>query len=224
MMNFKMIGLKTVLTAAIVATGVVAAASAEALVIAGKANYSATNTLPTTLSVDNEFNNGDLTGGFTDVSGLLVNSVEINAGSPISGFNANYGATSAFLSNFKYKDGTGEEDAVLNLLAGNQIIHTIVNPVGPSLLTSTADFNFTGEIRSLSGKLLGTAIGGFSANRNVNAAGRIVTSNFSLDLDATPVPTPALLPGLLGLGAAALRKRKGEEVEAEAVEAEAVKA
>lgn len=220
MMNFKMIGLKTALTAAIVATGVAAATSAEALVIAGKANYSATNTLPTTLSVDGEFNNGDLTGGFTDVSGLLVNSVEINAGSPIPGFNANYGATSGFLSNFKY----GGQNAVLNLLAGNQIVHTIVNPIGPSLLTSTADFNFTGEIRSLGGSLLGTAIGGFSANRNVNAAGRIVTSNFSLDLDATPIPTPALVPGLLGLGAAALRKRKGEEVEAEAVEAEAVKA
>lgn len=32
---------------------------------------------------------------------------------------------------------------------------------------------------------------------------------------ATPVPTPALLPGLIGLGVAALRKRKSEQVAAE---------
>ena len=32
---------------------------------------------------------------------------------------------------------------------------------------------------------------------------------------ATAVPTPALLPGLIGLGAAALRKRKAEKIKAE---------
>jgi hypothetical protein len=31
--------------------------------------------------------------------------------------------------------------------------------------------------------------------------------------DTTPIPTPALLPGLLGMGVAALRKRKAEVVE-----------
>jgi hypothetical protein len=34
---------------------------------------------------------------------------------------------------------------------------------------------------------------------------------------ATAVPTPALLPALLGMGAAALRKRKGEAAEPEAM-------
>jgi hypothetical protein len=37
----------------------------------------------------------------------------------------------------------------------------------------------------------------------------------------TPVPTPALLPGLVGLGLSAWRKRKGEEAAAEAVEVKA---
>ena len=32
----------------------------------------------------------------------------------------------------------------------------------------------------------------------------------------TAIPTPALLPGLIGLGLGALRKRKSEEVETEA--------
>lgn len=31
--------------------------------------------------------------------------------------------------------------------------------------------------------------------------------------DTTPIPTPALLPGLIGMGLAAMRKRKGEQVE-----------
>jgi hypothetical protein len=40
---------------------------------------------------------------------------------------------------------------------------------------------------------------------------------YSLNLTSTPVPTPALLPGLVGLGVAALRKRKGEGAEKETV-------
>jgi len=31
---------------------------------------------------------------------------------------------------------------------------------------------------------------------------------------ATPIPTPALLPGLIGMGIAAIRKRKAEPAEA----------
>jgi len=39
-----------------------------------------------------------------------------------------------------------------------------------------------------------------------------------ISIAATPVPTPALLPGLVGLGIAALRKRKSEEIEVETAE------
>lgn len=38
-------------------------------------------------------------------------------------------------------------------------------------------------------------------------------SHISVFKSATPVPTPALLPGLIGMGVAALRKRKGEAEE-----------
>jgi hypothetical protein len=38
-----------------------------------------------------------------------------------------------------------------------------------------------------------------------------MTANYSAVFSATAVPTPALLPGLLGLGAAAWRKRKSQE-------------
>jgi len=53
-----------------------------------------------------------------------------------------------------------------------------------------------------------------------NTSGSIVVSpntglSFTPVTPPTAVPTPALLPGLLGLGAAALRKRKAEQVKAE---------
>ena len=35
----------------------------------------------------------------------------------------------------------------------------------------------------------------------------------TINADATPVPTPALLPGLIGMGVAALRKRQGDRSE-----------
>ena len=44
------------------------------------------------------------------------------------------------------------------------------------------------------------------------------TSGSSFSGDITAVPTPALLPGLLSLGVAALRKRKTEESDVEAAE------
>jgi hypothetical protein len=40
-------------------------------------------------------------------------------------------------------------------------------------------------------------------------------TNYVWKLDAQAVPTPALLPALLGMGAAALRKRKDEAAEPE---------
>ncbi len=195
---------------AVMATGTTLAgiSPAQALIVSGKPLYNPTNTLPTTLSVDGEFNNGDLAGGFTNVSGLLVNSVEIKAGSALGApFNANYGATSAFLSNFQY-NGVA---AVLNLLPGQKVIQTNTFS-GADFLTSTVDFAVVGEIRALlGGALLGNAIGGLSANTTF-VGGVLNSSNFSLDIKATPVPTPALLPGLLALGAGVLRKRKSQEV------------
>lgn len=49
------------------------------------------------------------------------------------------------------------------------------------------------------------------------------TISFNIDninVDAAPIPTPALLPGLLGMGIAAMRKRKCEQAEQGAETAE----
>lgn len=42
---------------------------------------------------------------------------------------------------------------------------------------------------------------------------RIRPTSFSTTIESTPIPTPALLPGLVGLGVAAIRKRKNETAE-----------
>lgn len=47
---------------------------------------------------------------------------------------------------------------------------------------------------------------------NLSGEGFVTISNFNV----TPVPTPALLPGLIGMGVAALRKKRGEAEESEA--------
>lgn len=45
----------------------------------------------------------------------------------------------------------------------------------------------------------------------------VVTNDFNYTLSVTAVPTPALLPGLIGMGLAALRKRKAELEQPETV-------
>jgi hypothetical protein len=79
--------------------------------------------------------------------------------------------------------------------------------------------NFTSATRyTVTGDLLGNLISGNSilgvATLNVNRSSVSNQANFFVTGE-TAVPTPALLPALLGMGAAALRKRKSEGSEAE---------
>lgn len=50
------------------------------------------------------------------------------------------------------------------------------------------------------------------------AGNPVVTNDFNYTLSVTAVPTPALLPGLIGMGLAALRKRKAELEQPETVQ------
>lgn len=80
----------------------------------------------------------------------------------------------------------------------NGFFTQLTDNAGANSQSGTASFNV----------LLGD-IFGFEVQTTDNIAGRATAtiSNFSAP---EPIPTPALLPGLIGLGAAALRKRKGE--------------
>jgi hypothetical protein len=46
-----------------------------------------------------------------------------------------------------------------------------------------------------------------------SAATAWLTDNLTLDVDVVPIPTPALLPGLIGMGVAALRRQRSEEAD-----------
>jgi hypothetical protein len=59
---------------------------------------------------------------------------------------------------------------------------------------------------SFAGQTIGVRYQATGANGNGS-------SKLAGTVSATPVPTPALLPGLIGMGVAALRKRKGEAEE-----------
>lgn len=69
-----------------------------------------------------------------------------------------------------------------------------------------------------------TGLGNGTGSLTTSGSGDFTSADgtsYSSGIRGTSIPTPALLPGLLGFGAAALRKRKGEavtEAEAEAVE------
>ena len=53
-------------------------------------------------------------------------------------------------------------------------------------------------------------------NQSTDSQGGEATPVLVANGSPTAIPTPALLPGLIGLGLGALRKRKSEEVETEA--------
>ena len=91
----------------------------------------------------------------------------------------------------------------------------VYDPFGYSLngtFFQLTDSTLEGQSGSASFNVVLGDIFGFEVQTDDNVFGRgsATISNFSAP---TAIPTPALLPGLIGLGVAALRKRKAEAVE-----------
>jgi len=83
--------------------------------------------------------------------------------------------------------------------------------LNPGLFTGTftnGGFNLT----TVAGPLFGQFMFGntTAANGTLTAFQTASNSGYTISLTATPIPTPALLPGLIALGAGVLRKRKSE--------------
>ena len=98
-------------------------------------------------------------------------------------------------------------DFITGLASGTYTLNTFNltrGSVGP-LTVFAADY--TGVFNNNLPGGIGTLVSGNLALNNGNG--------FSSTVTGPPIPTPALLPGLMGLGVAALRKRKGEGSEAE---------
>jgi hypothetical protein len=96
------------------------------------------------------------------------------------------------------------------LLASNPLSFDLVSFVYDTTTATTT--SLTGFFRSGADEI--GAVGRFTTQLDIANP-----SSYSITLTAVPtpaIPTPALLPGLLGLGAAAWRKRKSEDAAVEA--------
>ncbi len=118
-------------------------------------------------------------------------------------------------------------DLILNGTSTPWNLNSVVVPPflsGLGIVPNGGSFNLTSfSLTQLSNDFFGGVFTGIFANGTAgtgtftsqSANFLTVGTSYSAAIDYVAVPTPALLPGLLGLGVAALRKRKGEGSEAE---------
>ncbi|MEA5466125.1 PTPA-CTERM sorting domain-containing protein [Leptothoe sp. PORK10 BA2] len=90
---------------------------------------------------------------------------------------------------------------------GNPILENIDIPGGDGLDTGAGTFDFTSVLLP-SGNIWRFYAPELDDDYTI--------ASLTINAEADPIPTPALLPGLIGMGVAALRKRRGEASEADA--------
>jgi hypothetical protein len=111
----------------------------------------------------------------------------------------------ASLISFSYSDPTAGSFTKTNLGSFQFVIGTTPTTSAFAFVTQSAD-----GLRSFTGGVVdANNVGGLSTSDNLSVRPR-QTTNPSLRFPtlATAIPTPALLPGLVGFGIAALRKRE----------------
>lgn len=224
-MNFKSIGLKAAVAAAVVAGSTFAVAPSQAATF-GSVTFGGQNELK---SVKGDKNTHIATIVFND--GVL----NINAGS--GSFSSFVGGTATFISktvetnqtnlnNFiTFKTADLSKTITFNLTA---FLDPAYTEIGSELDFKNPKPDTNGQFQArISGFLnpgaspvddKNSGFNTFKFDSQVDA----FTNVTSIKLATTPIPTPALLPGLIGMGIAAIRKRKSEEIDVE--EAETVKA
>ncbi len=210
-MNIKSIGVRTAVIAMAAVGSVVAATPSRAASLAGQtidavsikgssATVLGTNLgNPATANITGiDFNNGDIeatlgTGGFSSFIGGLGTIKDI------SFFNGVSSAIDDFITLSNPDDAS--DTLIFDLFSATSQVNNNI-----------AGFVFNGEF-SRNGQII-AGFGELSTQINLKGNGTDKPSSFSLTGEA--VPTPALLPGLVGMGVAALRKRKSAEESAEA--------
>lgn len=201
-MSIKTIGVRTAVLAAMTAGSIfVGVAPSEAVSI--KKGDS--------ISIGNQTNSGVL---FTrSGSNAVLDFVGSNAGAITA-----TGGTGGF-SSFIGSPGTIQDVNFINGVAGPLTSFFTINPnlrfdltraTATELVGLLAFVEFDGEFKDAFDNVVGSGI--FTTQLDTSTSNPDGTS-FSFDVSAAPVPTPALLPGLIGVGVAALRKRKSEELE-----------
>jgi hypothetical protein len=102
---------------------------------------------------------------------------------------------------------------VIELLAGNQVLSSLSSTEIGAIPQFTFVERTIEYTTSSTDPLVGQPLEIWF--RHLGSSGQFQIDNVRLEANSRVVPTPALLPGLIGMGAAALRKRK-QEAEAEA--------
>lgn len=137
-------------------------------------------------------------------------------GATLNNFNGNFPLSTAL----NFSDPTGVSKTFSYLFNILNTPNSTGNPVldGDKLKFSTA--GLTSDTFNVGGTNYTLQLLGFSTDGGTNIISEFnspegATANAGLygKITAAPIPTPALLPGLIGLGVAALRKRKAEAAE-----------
>ena len=208
-MNFKSIGLKAALAATVVAGSAFAVAPAQAATV-GKVTFGGLGEL--TSVKGNEF---------TDIAKIKFTDGVLNINSGTGSFAGFVGGTATFFQkNFTTSLTNTTSFVTFSKVGFSDLTFDLTKFVKPSYVEfGTGNDNFGQFTSRVSGKFnpggkaIDDVISAFATIKQNN------TTNFTdITLSTTPIPTPALIPGLIGLGFAALRKRKSEESEVEAAE------
>jgi hypothetical protein len=199
-MSFQDLATKVTVSAVFTA-GVAASSPVQALTLSGGISLSGGgNVVANTVT----FNNAVVDTGSGDFSSLVGQTgVTVSPLNFASTVNTNPSVTSRttlgatpFINFGSFTKGATVGNLTFNLDPSS--VTTILSPVG------TAHFS-NPDIRGkfwLDDKLVAFGQGFLSAS-NTSSGG-----SYSISLKAVPVPTPALLPGLIGMGVAALRKKR----------------
>lgn len=128
----------------------------------------------------------------------------IRVASATGGF-ASYVGALGTIQDISFIGGASGPIANFLRVSPNLVFH--LSSAVASVNGSTASFSFDGTFTNALGAVLASGELGTELDL-LFADAEDQASTFSLTAEAEAVPTPALLPGLIGMGVAALRKRK----------------
>lgn len=203
-MNFKKIGLGLAAAAAMTTGIALTEAPAQALSFGDALDFSSKSGSVATFNQTTGFLDfglveNDIASPFGSVNEeIFFSDITLTSVAPVApGATASWKYTGAtpFTLITGLDDGLGGEIRTYEL--ASFVLNKFVSPSGVT--------QFLADINGFFVPPNAQGIGGISSS------GRLALTGSTISGQITVVPTPALLPGLIGLGAAALRKRKGEQ-------------
>lgn len=215
-MNFKSIGLKAALAATVLAGSAFAVAPAQAATF-GKVSFGGLGELSSVKGSES-----------SDVSQIVFKDGKLKINSGTGSFADYKNGTATFFSKSFATDLINQVSFVTFKKAGfANLTFNLTKFIQPKYVEigSELDKGAVDSLGQFTSRVSGVFQPGASAVDEVISAFATIKQDNTKEgnytnivLSTTPIPTPALLPGLLGLGVAALRKRKSEESEVEATE------